>query len=118
MPSALEKIKHIVVLMLENRSFDHMLGFLQSDQYAIEGLQGDETIPEDPTVHPPVPVQVTATAHYLHDLDIDPGHDVPNVNVQLFDVPEGPFTTPPLNRGFVLDYAQQPGNTLQQGRLL
>jgi len=114
MPSALEKIKHIVVLMLENRSFDHMLGFLQSDQYAIEGLRGDETIPEDPTVHPPVPVQVTATAHYLHDLDLDPGHDVPDVNVQLFDVAEGPFTTPPLNRGFVLDYAQQPGNTLQQ----
>ena len=28
MPNALEKIKHIVVLMLENRSFDHMLGFL------------------------------------------------------------------------------------------
>ena len=29
MPDALEKIKHIVVLMLENRSFDHMLGFLE-----------------------------------------------------------------------------------------
>jgi hypothetical protein len=37
-----------------------------------------------------------------------------NVNVQLFDVPEGPFTTPPLNRGFVFDYAQQPCNTLQK----
>ena len=114
MPNALEKIKHIVVLMLENRSFDHMLGFLQSDQYGIEGLQGDETIPEDPTVNPPVPVRVADTAHYLHDLDIDPGHDVHNVNIQLFNVPEGPFTTPPLNRGFVFDYAQQPGNTLQK----
>ena len=114
MPNALEKIKHIVVLMLENRSFDHMLGFLQSDQYDIEGLQGDETIPEDPTVHPPVPVRVAATARYLHDLAIDPGHDVRNVNIQLFDIPEGPFTTPPLNRGFVFDYAQQPGNTLQK----
>jgi phospholipase C len=114
MSNALEKIKHIVVLMLENRSFDHMLGFLRSDQYDIEGLQGDETIPEDPTVTPPVPVRVTDTARYLHDLDIDPGHDMRNVNVQLFDVPEGPFTTPPLNRGFVFDYAQQPGNTLQK----
>ena len=97
MPSALEKIKHIVVLMLENRSFDHMLGFLQSDQYAIAGLQGDEMIPEDPTVHPPVPVQVTATAHYLHDLDIDPGHDVPNVNVQLLS-PIGRVKTPAFRR--------------------
>ena len=34
-----------------------------------------------------------------------------NVNIQLFNVPEGSFTTPPLNRGFVFDYAQQPGNT-------
>src|SRR5688500_17911650 len=30
------KIKHLVVLMMENRSFDHMLGYL-----AIEGLPGD-----------------------------------------------------------------------------
>ena len=26
--SDLEKVDHIVVLMLENRSFDHMLGYL------------------------------------------------------------------------------------------
>ena len=27
-PDGLEPIEHIVVLMLENRSFDHMLGYL------------------------------------------------------------------------------------------
>jgi len=118
MPNALEKINHIVVLMLENRSFDHMLGFLQSEQPGIDGLQGDETIPEDPTVQPPVPVRVSATARYLHDLDIDPGHAVRNVNIQLFDGPDGPFPTPPLNRGFVFDYAQQPGNTLQNAHTI
>ena len=33
MPSAnqLNSIEHVVVLMLENRSFDHMLGFLYAD---------------------------------------------------------------------------------------
>jgi phospholipase C len=112
MPNALEKIKHIVVLMLENRSFNHMLGFLRSDQYPIEGLKGDETIPEDPAASPPVPVRVTDTASYLHDLDIDPAHDVRNVNIQLFSTPDGPFTHAALNQGFVFDYAQQPGNTL------
>ena len=30
----LHKIDHIVVLMLENRSFDHMLGFLRSSKAA------------------------------------------------------------------------------------
>ena len=36
----LEKIDHIVVLMLENRSFDHMLGFLTIDEGRtdVEGL--------------------------------------------------------------------------------
>ena len=29
--NGLPSIEHIVVLMLENRSFDHMLGFLYTD---------------------------------------------------------------------------------------
>jgi phospholipase C len=40
-------IKHLVVLMLENRSFDHMLGFLQSNSYSIDGLTGNETNPDN-----------------------------------------------------------------------
>ena len=31
MPDLLSSINHIVVLMLENRSFDQMLGFLYAD---------------------------------------------------------------------------------------
>ena len=36
----LQKIDHIVVLMMENRSFDHMLGFLTIDEGRtdVEGL--------------------------------------------------------------------------------
>jgi phospholipase C len=39
--SGLERIEHIVVLMLENRSFDHMLGYLrlESGRDEIEGLR-------------------------------------------------------------------------------
>ena len=29
MPPGLDSLKHIVVLMMENRSFDHMLGLAQ-----------------------------------------------------------------------------------------
>src|SRR6476646_4742225 len=40
----LEKIKHIVVLMMENRSFDHMLGYLRNDGMPeVRGLAGDES---------------------------------------------------------------------------
>ena len=41
--AALQKVKHIVVLMMENRSFDHMLGYLTTDGMAdVNGLSGDE----------------------------------------------------------------------------
>jgi phospholipase C len=38
-PAGLDNLKHIVVLMMENRSFDHMLGFAQSDTWQIDGLK-------------------------------------------------------------------------------
>lgn len=43
-PGALANIDHIVVLMMENRSFDHMLGYLSKDKGRsdIDGLKGDE----------------------------------------------------------------------------
>ncbi len=53
MNDAFMSIKHIVVLMLENRSFDHMLGYLYADQgnrsssgQPFEGLDGEETNPD------------------------------------------------------------------------
>lgn len=34
-------IKHVIVLMMENRSFDHILGWLHTSHPAIEGLTGN-----------------------------------------------------------------------------
>jgi phospholipase C len=48
----LAAIDHIVVLMLENRSFDHMLGFLYADRGNVspagqsDGLTGHESNPD------------------------------------------------------------------------
>ena len=39
------KIKHVVVLMEENRSFDHMFGYGAQAGMKIDGLTGDETNP-------------------------------------------------------------------------
>ena len=36
--ASLDKVDHIVVLMLENRSFDHMLGYL-----SLEGGRGEKS---------------------------------------------------------------------------
>jgi phospholipase C len=57
-PGNLSKIDHIVVVMMENRSFDHMLGFLSLPTSGndgrvglgrtdIAGLRGDESNPRD-----------------------------------------------------------------------
>jgi phospholipase C len=43
----LREIKHIVVLMMENRSFDQMLGYLtQAGMPAVRGLDGSESNPD------------------------------------------------------------------------
>src|SRR3974377_2283283 len=42
----LQKIDHIVVLMLENRSFDCFPGTLYPKSYSFEGLSGDEHNPD------------------------------------------------------------------------
>jgi phospholipase C len=49
----LAAVNHVVVLMLENRSFDHMLGYLYASQGNVspsgqpfEGLTGTESCPD------------------------------------------------------------------------
>ena len=43
MTKGLDSLQHIVVLMMENRSFDHMLGGLMQQDPRIEGLTGQES---------------------------------------------------------------------------
>ena len=38
MATALEQIEHIFILMMENRSFDHMLGYLDASNPAVMGI--------------------------------------------------------------------------------
>ena len=45
MSKGLEALRHIVVIMMENRSFDHMLGDLKKEDPRINGLTGKETNP-------------------------------------------------------------------------
>lgn len=46
MPPAIDSLRHIVVLMLENRSFDPMLGCLKKNHRNIDGLHSNEAIPD------------------------------------------------------------------------
>jgi len=99
----LKKIKHIVVLMMENRSFDTMLGYLQLDGMdQVKGLRGAKPNPDpDPTTPPhevfewgPTETVMQAPPGYTTKI-LDPCHSPECVQVQL----EGG------NTGFVKNFA-------------
>jgi phospholipase C len=94
--------------MLENRSFDHMFGFLKSPDYAIDGLNGDESNPDENGQQ----VFVSADARYSGDFTPDPGHHFPSVNTQIFGNEAG--TGPATMQGFVKAYRAMGGSSLTQ----
>lgn len=116
-------IDHVFVLMLENRSFDHMLGFSNiSGQDAVSGqptnvngLQGTES-----NIYQGGAYMVSRPADF--SMTVDPGHEFLNVLKQL----SGPGAHYPSNgqypainnSGYVEDYAasgglQNPGEVMK-----
>jgi phospholipase C len=109
-PNQLSSIAHIVQLMLENRSFDHMLGFLYPNHTGpngqpFEGLLGTEANNDasgNPvTVFPIDPS--TAGAYFMPGAD--PGEGYANTNSQLFGTDHPPTPAVATNGGFVTNYA-------------
>src|SRR5271169_5403343 len=80
MPPGLDNLKHIVVLMMENRSFDHMLGDLRATDPRIDGLTGAES--NSDTTGAKALVQPKAL--FQSQLDPDPNHHFPEVDRQIF----------------------------------
>jgi phospholipase C len=105
-------IDHLVVLMMENRSFDHALGFLKSPTFKIDGLDGSETNPDSAGVA----VQVTPDARYAGDFSPDPGHDFNSVNEQIFENPQG--TGSATMKGFVKAYESKTGNVAKSHNIM
>lgn len=102
-----DRIQHVFVLMLENRSFDHMLGF--SRITGTDAVTGQPTSTEgvDPARDQnngpdgkSVPVSTPAEWALAHD----PGHEFPDVREQLCG---SGGTYPNINNsGFVANYAK------------
>ncbi|XP_037417013.1 non-specific phospholipase C2-like [Triticum dicoccoides] len=90
-------IKTVVVVVMENRSFDHMLGWMKRLNPAIDGVTGAEWNPanaSDPSAGPRV---------YFGDgaqfVDPDPGHSYQEIRQQVFGSDDA--SGPPLMNGFV-----------------
>ncbi len=105
------RIKHIFVLMLENRSFDHMLGF--------SGLQGIDAATGLPTkAEDLIGITVSNSANnvaysphptadlWLYGVDKDPGHEFDEIAEQLAN----------NNGGFAANYASR--QALNPGRVM
>ena len=101
-PPGLDKLKHIVVLMMENRSFDHMLGALKATDPRIDGLDGTEANPD--TTGAAAPAQ--PLAEFQGQLDPDPDHSFSGVDLQIFSGDMTPNRAATM-QGFVKSYFTQ-----------
>jgi phospholipase C len=105
----LRTLQHIVVVMMENRSFDHMLGYLpQEGMVDVDGLTGNEFNVDPDGRHIGVHA-FDAEAHAVQrpgealKKGLDPDHSPKGVRIQL-----GPGYTPggPPNGGFVRSFVE------------
>jgi phospholipase C len=101
------RIKHVVVLMLENRSFDHMLGFLPHADPTFDGLRagGFHNIAADGSL-------VRATS------DGEPGEAAPDhSHAGVLEQIAG-FGDVPANGGFVRSYASVAGDAMTGAKVM
>ena len=115
MANGLPSVDHVVVLMLENRSFDHMLGYLYAAKGNVspagqpyEGLAGTESNPD--ANGQPVPVfriePTTPNAYFMPGADPGEGYmaDQRPALRQRQRAPGAAPAAPPM-QGFVKDFA-------------
>jgi phospholipase C len=113
MSAGLDKLQHIVVLMMENRSFDHMLGDLKKQNAAIDGLIGNETNPDTAGSQ----ISVQPLADFQGQLDPDPDHHFTGVDLQLYGGAQDPARAVNM-QGFIKSYYQQQRNIGQSHKIM
>ena len=111
MPPGLDKLQHIVVLMMENRSFDHMLGSLEgiggiddAGAYTNPNVNNNKVVPQ-------------ALADFQGQLNPDPDHHFPAVDLQIYGGATGEGRTETMD-GFVASYYHQQENAQQAQKIL
>lgn len=96
-PKINSPVKTLVVLVMENRSFDHILGWIKSTRPDIDGLTGAEfnrlnaSDPDSPKVY------VSNGAVFI---DEDPGHSIQAITEQIFGSNRSNTANPAPMNGF------------------
>ena len=75
-------IRRFVVLMLENRSFDHLFGYLKATNSKVMGLTGGEFNQKDPNSPADPAIKVGRASSFV--MTFDPGHEYYDVQIQLY----------------------------------
>jgi phospholipase C len=105
--AGLDSIDHVVLVMLENRSFDHMLGFLYPKSDNFDGLDGTESNTEaqgnKATVFKITPDM--QNAYYFPLANPTEGYEA--TNDQLFSSQTPPTSGKAANDGFVTSFAKE-----------
>ncbi|XP_022898331.1 non-specific phospholipase C2 [Olea europaea var. sylvestris] len=94
--TAASPIKTVVVLVMENRSFDHMLGWMKKLNPEINGVDGSESNLLNTTDAKSPRVFFGNQSHFV---DPDPGHSFQAIREQIFGSNET-STKPPSMNGF------------------
>ena len=103
-----DRIKHVVVLMMENRSFDHLLGYLDHPDPSYPQLDRIKpTCPVDPAEPGGRRVATVASARSV--LGTDPGHSFRSVKLQMYGREDGPAGDPAPMSGFIAAYREKLG---------
>ncbi|KAK6925529.1 Phosphoesterase [Dillenia turbinata] len=87
-------IKTVVVLVMENRSFDHMLGWMKKLNPKINGVDGSESNPLSTTDPNSPRIFFQDQSHYV---DPDPGHSFQAIREQIFGSNDTSADPPPMN---------------------
>lgn len=104
-------IKTVVVLVQENRSFDHVLGWMKSLNPEIEGITGNESNPLS-TSDPNSP-RVYFGDRSAH-IDPDPGHSFEAIFEQVYGVPWSPSVASQNLKPTMEGFAQQ-AESIEEG---
>ncbi|KAL2934396.1 Non-specific phospholipase C6, partial [Bienertia sinuspersici] len=99
-------IKNVVILVLENRSFDHLIGWMKkSINPSIDGIDGTECNPVNTQDPKSKSICVSDDAEYV---DPDPGHSFEDVAKQVFG--GNINNTIPSMKGFIEQALSMSGN--------
>ncbi|CAM6111446.1 unnamed protein product [Calypogeia fissa] len=88
-------IKTVVVLVMENRSFDNVLGFLNRVHPNVDGLKGDEYNLVNVSDPNSKKVYISDAEPYVTEADPDHGYDA--IKVQVFGGTDTSLKPPPMN---------------------